>query len=455
MLYVTHDQVEALTMGDRVAILDAGELEQVGTPDDVYRRPANRMVAGFVGSPAMNVIPATLEPTGLRAGPFTFPVPAEGLVVGPVEVGFRPEHVQVGAPGTTATVEVVEAAGNETFLYLLAGADPGGGAGGPGRPASPGHDGSRGRLPGRRVRVRRRFRSHRGAGPMRQERGLWLMLAPYLAGLAILVVAPTVITFALSAFEYDLIRPPRFNGLDNFRELLGDEVFHISLRNSASFALFAVPLRLLGALGLALLLHRRFRGVGAYRTAAYLPTVVPDIAYALVWLWVLNPLYGPLNLMLGWIGIEGPSWFNDPRAAQMAVVLMSVFQIGEGFLVALATRQEIPGELHELAAIEGSSPWHTFRRVTLPLMAPTLLLLLFRDTIYSFQVNFVPALIVTGGGPPPYATTYVPLFVYRNAFEYLRYGYAAAATLTMFVVTAVIVFVPYRLVRRWRGAFAV
>jgi multiple sugar transport system permease protein len=134
---------------------------------------------------------------------------------------------------------------------------------------------------------------------------------------------------------------------------------------------------------------------------------------------------------------------------------MSLFQIGEGFVVAMATRQSIPGELYELAAIEGSAPWNSFRRITLPLMAPTLLLLLFRDTIFSFQANFVPALIVTGGGPPPYATTYLPLFIYRNAFEYLRYGYAAAATLTMFVITGVIVFIQWRIVKRWRHALVV
>jgi multiple sugar transport system permease protein len=121
----------------------------------------------------------------------------------------------------------------------------------------------------------------------------------------------------------------------------------------------------------------------------------------------------------------------------------------------LATRQEIPDELYELAAIEGSGPLNVFRRMALPVMAPTLLLLLFRDTIFSFQASFVPALIVTDGGPPPYATTYLPLFIYRNAFEYLRYGYAAAATLVMFVVTAVIVVIQYRIVRRWRKAFIV
>jgi multiple sugar transport system permease protein len=256
-------------------------------------------------------------------------------------------------------------------------------------------------------------------------------------------------------YEYDLIRPAVFRGLDNFRELLQDDVFRISLRNSLVFVLVAVPLRLLGALALALLFHERFRGVGVYRTGAYLPTVIPDVAYALLWLWIFNPLYGPLNLFLGLFGDFTPAWLTNPASAQAAVVIMSLFQLGEGFVVALATRQEIPEELYELAAIEGSSDLNVFRRVTLPIMAPTLLLLLFRDTIFSFQASFVPALIVTEGGPPPYATTYLPLFIYRNAFEYLRYGYAAAATLTMFVVTGVIVLIQYRIVKRWRKGFVV
>jgi multiple sugar transport system permease protein len=289
----------------------------------------------------------------------------------------------------------------------------------------------------------------------RETRQLALMLAPYLFGLALLVALPALVTFGLALFEYDLIRSPRFVGLDNFRELGDDEVFRTSLRNSLMFMAFAVPMRLAGALALALLLHRRYRGVGAYRTSAYLPSVVPDVAYALLWLWIFNPLYGPLNLLLVELGVDRPRWLTDPQHAQWAIIVMSLFLIGEGFLVALATRQSLPHELYEIAELESAKPWYVFGRVTLPLMAPTLLLLLFRDTIFSFQATFVPALIVTEGGPPPYATTYLPLFAYQNAFEYLRYGYAAAATLAMFAVTAAIVYVQYRIVRRWRHAFVV
>ncbi|MGH3131495.1 MAG: carbohydrate ABC transporter permease [Gaiellaceae bacterium] len=290
------------------------------------------------------------------------------------------------------------------------------------------------------------------------------MLAPYLLGIGVLIALPAAVTFGLALTEYDLIRSPEFAGIDNFRELASDEVFRTALGNSVVFAAVAVPLRLAGALGLALLLHRRMPGVGGYRSAAVLPTVIPDVAYGLVWLWLFNPLYGPINLFLkiagdsptttAW-GVPPPQWLTHPNDARAAIVIMSLFTIGEGFVVLLVVRQGLPTELYDLAALEDATAWGIFRRITLPLMAPVLLLLLARDTIFSFQANFVPALVVTDGGPPPYSTTYLPLFVYRTGFEYLRYGYAAAATLVMFAATALIVVVQWRVVRRWRGAFKI
>ena len=295
------------------------------------------------------------------------------------------------------------------------------------------------------------------------ERGrLWLLLAPYLFGLAVLVALPAGATFALAVTEWDLIGTPRFVGFDNFRGLWDDPIFERALRNSLHFAAVGVPLRLLAALGLALLLHRRFRGVVGLRSAAVVPTVVPEIAYGLLWLWLLNPLYGPINLLLDvggdpertfWGG-RLPAWLTDPDHARIGIVVMALFTIGEGFVILLVARRAIPPELFELAAVEGASALGVFRRVTLPLMAPVLILLFCRDTIYSLQATFVPALVVTEGGPAPYATTYVPLFVYRNAFEYLRYGYAASATVVMFLLTAAIVLVQWRVLRRWRRDLA-
>jgi multiple sugar transport system permease protein len=285
-----------------------------------------------------------------------------------------------------------------------------------------------------------------------ERRGLALLLAPYLFGLALLVFLPAAVTFGLALFRYDLITSPEWAGLANFRELWGDDLFWRSVRNSLMFVVAAVPLRLLGALLLALLLHRQYRGASTYRGVTYLPTVIPDVAFALLMLWIFNPIYGPLNLALDAAGLSTPQWLTDPNDARWAVVLMSLFQIGEGFVIALAVRQSLPGDLYELAEIEGARPWYVFARVTLPLMLPALALLLARDIIFSFQANFVPALLIFDGGPPPYATTYLPLFVYTNAFEYLRYGYAAAATLVMFGTTAVIVLVQWRILRRWRLA---
>jgi multiple sugar transport system permease protein len=286
----------------------------------------------------------------------------------------------------------------------------------------------------------------------REDARAALLLAPYVIGVLVLVVVPAAITFGLSFFRYDLLTDPVAVGLHNFAELLDDPIFHRALTNSLIFIAFAVPLRLIGALGLALLLHRSYKGVGAARTAVYLPTAVPDIAYALLWLFLLNPLYGPMNAALGAIGLPEPDWFTTDTGAMAAVILMSCFTIGEGFIVALATRQELPDELYDMAALEGSRPWHTFHRVTLPLMAPTLALLAFRDTAFSLQATFVPALVVTQGGPDR-ATTFLPLLIYDNAFEDLRYGYAASMTLTMFLITALIVFVQYRIIRRWRFGF--
>ncbi|MQA25154.1 MAG: ABC transporter permease subunit [Micromonosporaceae bacterium] len=289
------------------------------------------------------------------------------------------------------------------------------------------------------------------------------MLTPYLIGLVALVLVPAGVTVAMAFAEYDLIGAPRWTGLANLVELARDDAFRTALVNSLVFALVAVPLRLAIALGLALLLHRRAFGVGTARTSAAMPTAAPEIAYGLLWLWLFNPLHGPVNQLLRVGGENGltvlgrtpPQWLTDPTDARAAIIILSLFTIGESFIILLAARAALPPEAYELAAIEDATGWDVFRRVTLPLMAPVLGLLLLRDTIASLQFSFVPALVVTDGGPPPYATTYLSLFVYRNAFEYLRYGYAAAATLVMLAITALAVLVQWRLIRRYRRWYGV
>ena len=280
-------------------------------------------------------------------------------------------------------------------------------------------------------------------------RGAWLLVLPYVAGTIALVAVPAAATFALALTDYDLINAPQWVALENFAALVRDPAFADALSATLVFVALAVPLRVAGALALALLLHGRFTGVELHRSAVYLPTVVPDVAVALIWLFLANPLYGPINLLLGAAGLPQPEWLTSPAGATALIVLISAFAIGEGFVIALAVRRELPTELYELARAEGSSTPHTFRRVTLPLMAPTLALLACRDTALSLQFAFVPALLVTGGGPDR-ATTLLPLLVYRNAFENGRYGYAAAMTLVGFGLSALTVVALIRPLRRGR-----
>ena len=272
---------------------------------------------------------------------------------------------------------------------------------------------------------------------------------PYLFGLGLLVALPVIGAIYFAFTEFSGVRPPRFNGLDNFTRLIGDEAFWRALGNSAIYVVLAVPLRMAAAVAFALLLYRRAPGIAGARAVAYMPTVVPDAVYALLWLWILNPLYGPLPLFLKSIGVGSASWLTDPWGARVAVALMGVFQIGEAFVIALAARRAIPASLYDAARVDGASGWFTLSRVTLPLMGPVLALLALRDVILSLQVNFVPALLITDGGPR-YATTFLPLYVYRTAFRYFRLGYASTIALTMFALTALIVYVQYRLARRWR-----
>ncbi|MDQ3954368.1 MAG: sugar ABC transporter permease [Actinomycetota bacterium] len=278
-------------------------------------------------------------------------------------------------------------------------------------------------------------------------RGATRLAWPYLAGLLVLVALPLCGSVALAFTEYSGISAPEFNGLDNISRLFGDASFWRSFGNSIVYAAIAVPVRLVVAVGLALLLHKRALGATAGRVGAYMPSVIPDVAYALLWLWLLNPLYGPLAVALRGAGL--PDVLTDPWSARVAMALMGAFQVGEAFIVALAARRAVSERLYEVAAVDGASAWFTLRRLTLPVMAPLIGLLALRDVILSFQINFVPALLVTEGGPR-LATTYLPLYAYRQAFRYFRLGYASAMSLTMFLFTGLIVYVQYRLIRKWR-----
>jgi len=287
-------------------------------------------------------------------------------------------------------------------------------------------------------------------GRRRQPLTPWAFLAPYGVAVVLLVALPALLNVGYAFTDHTgLTRDPRFVGLANVRRLLADGFFLDSLEASLFHVALAVPLRLLAAVGLGLLLAAPRPGGRWFRVAVYLPTVIPDVALAVLFLWVLNPLYGPLNQLLGLFGHPGFNWLADPTTARVGVVLMLLFPIGEGFIVVLAARRLLDGRLYEAAALEGCRPFGQLRRLTLPLLAPVLVLLAVRDTILTLQVNFVPAYILTDGRPAN-ATLYLPVYIFDHAFEFSGFAYGSLITIVLMVITAVIIIALLIIARRWR-----
>ena len=280
-----------------------------------------------------------------------------------------------------------------------------------------------------------------------RQRRAWWLLTPFLVGALVLFVIPALLTFGLAFTEYDAISAPKWNGLENFKQVYNDELFPIALKNTLYFTAIAIPLRLLGALALALLLSQKRKGFGLYRAAAYLPTVIPDVAYALIWLWIFNPLYGPLNVILEGLRFDRAAWLVEPSSAKNALILMSLFQVGEGFVVMLAGRRDIPSEYYDSVKVFGGDAWQGFMRVTLPLLAPWMLLLIARDVVMSFQYSFTYTYLMTGGDPY-YSTLFMPLLAYEEAFDRFRFGPGSAIMLFIFVSSCSVVWVLYRGFRR-------
>ena len=263
---------------------------------------------------------------------------------------------------------------------------------------------------------------------------LHVLLLPYLLGTLLLVGVPALLTFALAFYRYNALAAPQWVGLGNFQDIFGDPLLWVALRNSLYFLFLAVPLQVLLALTLALLLNQRRRATGVYRAVVYLPTAIPEVAFALIALWIFNPIYGPLNLVLRGVGLPAPDWLNNPATARLVFVIMSLFQIGEAFVILLIGLQDVPPEALAAAAVDGSSPWQTLQHITLPLLLPWIALVAFRAVIVGFQWTFTPALIMTGGDPY-YATLFMPLLIYEEAFDQFRFGPGAAMMLIVVLMT--------------------
>lgn len=278
---------------------------------------------------------------------------------------------------------------------------------------------------------------------------LALLLAPFVIGTFFLTVVPMLITLTLGFTEYDLFSNPRWNDFQNFKNWAADLLFQRALYNSAWFVLIAVPLRVLGALLLALFLDRSGRAFGIGRAVVYLPTMIPEVAYALIWLLLLNPGYGAVNLFLNLFGIPSVGWTLEPFTARVSVTVMWLFQLGEGFVLLLAALQLVPRDVLEVSLMDGANRWQRFRYVILPFMVPALMLLAFRDVALSFQGVFVAGLLTTETGPY-YTTYFLPHYIYDEAFGLFRYGYASATTSLVYIMTVAIVGGVFFAVRWWR-----
>jgi len=275
-----------------------------------------------------------------------------------------------------------------------------------------------------------------------------LFLLPSLSGLAVFSLTPIVASLGLTLFDWDLLTPPRFIGLDNFSELFTSDDFWAALGHTLYFIIGYIPLVLVLALGLALILNQKLRGLMLYRAAFYLPVVSAWVAVALLWKWIFNPKFGLVNYLLGLLGIVGPGWLFDPNWAMPAIILTSVWKdIGFVMVMFLAGLQGIPADYYEAAAIDGADRWQSFWSITRPLLAPTTFFALIISLINSFQV-FDQVWIMSGGGPAG-ATTVLVEQIVKNAFSYSRMGYASALSWVLFLLVFAATAVQMRLQQTW------
>lgn len=282
----------------------------------------------------------------------------------------------------------------------------------------------------------------------RETVAFYLCISPWLIGFVLFVLGPMVASLGLSLTRWDLLRDPRFVGLENYQRLFTkDPLFWQSLRVTLRYTLLYVPTELIGGLLLALLMNQRIRGIALFRTIYYLPSVLSGVAFVVVWMWLLHPEAGLVNAFLGIFGIPGPRWLTDPDTALYALWMMSIWGLGRTAIIYLAGLKDIPNELYEAAAMDGAGAWRAFRNITLPMLTPTIFFNLVLSVIATFQ-TFTSAFVATNGGPLDSTLFYV-LYIYRNAFQLFKMGYAAALAWVLFVIILALTLLIVRSARRW------
>ncbi|MER5497521.1 MULTISPECIES: carbohydrate ABC transporter permease [unclassified Streptomyces] len=302
---------------------------------------------------------------------------------------------------------------------------------------------------GRPVAKKRPGRTPAGPGRRRQRAGM-LMVAPALLHASLWIGLPVVASVVLAFTKYDVLTPPQFVGLDNFRDMLDDAVFRKSIVNTVVYTFFTVPFGMMLGLLIALALHTGLKARGIFRTAVFIPQVTATVAIALVWLWIYNPGNGLLNTLLSFLGIDGPAWLSSTSWAMPSVILVGIWQgIGMKMLIYLAALQSLPKELYEAASVDGASKVRQFFSITLPLLKPATFFVLITSMISAFQ-SFDQIYILTDGGPGN-STTMMTFEIYKSAFREFRIGYASAQSLVLFVLLMGFTLVNRRIMGGTRG----
>jgi multiple sugar transport system permease protein len=277
---------------------------------------------------------------------------------------------------------------------------------------------------------------------------LWIM--PWLIGFVGFSLGPTVSAFALSLTRYDIITAPQWIGFDNYvYAVQTDPLFWKSLGRTLYYVGVSVPIGIVASLALALLLNMQKPGTATYRTMFFLPNLTPVVAAAVLWTWIYHPRFGPLNYLLGLVGVPQISWIGSAEWAIPSLILISLWAGvgGSRMVIFLAGLQSVPAELHEAAEVDGAGTWARFRFVTLPLISPTMFfnrVLALIGTLRVFEVSF---LTTTGG--PNYATWFYMLHLYQSAFRDFDMGYASALAVILFVITLILTYLQLQLSNRW------
>ena len=278
----------------------------------------------------------------------------------------------------------------------------------------------------------------------RETLDAYIGLLPFLLGFVIFIVGPLVYSFYLSFTRYEILSPPRWSGLENYaRMFTKDEVLWQSLRVTLIYTLVAVPTQVVVGYAMALILNLKVRGLSFWRTAFYMPAVVPAMAVAYVFSWMLQSDVGLVNQFLRSIGLPGPKWFGDPNWVLAGFILMSAWAVGGTLLLYLSALQGVPTELYDAAKVDGANAWRRFLNVTLPMTSPIIFFVFLTGMIGTFQV-FTVAFVTTNGGPGNASLFYI-LYLYRTGWEYLQMGYAAAMAWLLFVILVALTLLSLRL----------